>query len=107
MTAVAPFGCSSCGATRCMLHVRRAGPYGTETYGAKRLLCTQCLNKADGNGPRRVTVCSACLKASCWQGTWPCEKARGAGTVAKTVGELRELALESESYWCLPRKDPR
>lgn len=46
-----------------------------------------------------VTVCSACLRASCWHGAFPCEDAKGAGTVIYTVAELRPLNLEHESYW--------
>lgn len=46
-----------------------------------------------------VTVCDKCLQASCWQGIFMCDEARTAGTVVKTVGELRELNLENEDYW--------
>lgn len=84
------FSCADCKATDCTL-----------TQRGTAFLCTGCLNK-DGKGPLRVTVCSECLKASCFQGTWTCEKARSASTIEKTVGELRELALEAESYWGLP-----
>lgn len=50
-----------------------------------------------------VTVCAACLQASCWLGIFMCEQARGAGTVEKTVAELRDLKREHPSYWF---KDP-
>jgi hypothetical protein len=47
----------------------------------------------------RVTVCDNCLQASCWHGEFMCDEARGAGTIVKTVAELRKLKLENESYW--------
>jgi hypothetical protein len=47
----------------------------------------------------KVTVCDACLQASCWQGIFMCEEARDAGIVVKTIAELRELKLENEDYW--------
>lgn len=47
----------------------------------------------------RITVCDKCLQASCWQGSFMCDDARTAGTVVKTVSELRKLNLEHESYW--------
>lgn len=46
-----------------------------------------------------ITVCAACLKASCWQGVWMCEEARGADITQKTVAELTDLALEHPDYW--------
>ena len=48
---------------------------------------------------RLVTVCDACLQASCWQGIFYCNDYETAGTVDKTVAELRKLALEHPSYW--------
>ena len=47
----------------------------------------------------KVEVCNRCLMASCWQGIFMCDEAREAGTVIKTVGELRELNREHEDYW--------
>jgi len=48
----------------------------------------------------KVTVCSACLRASCWQGQFYCDEYRTAGTVVKTVAELRAGQYgEHESYW--------
>lgn len=48
----------------------------------------------------RVTVCDRCLCACCWQGEFMCEDARKAGTVVKTVAELRAGKHgESEHYW--------
>lgn len=50
--------------------------------------------------PRKlVTVCSECLKASCWQGIFMCDNSRNAGTVQKTKAELRKLNREHPSYW--------
>ena len=46
-----------------------------------------------------VTVCSSCLCASCWQGMFYCDYYRTAGTVEKTVAELRELNREHPSYY--------
>ena len=48
---------------------------------------------------RLVTVCDACLQASCWQGIYYCDDYQYAGTVQKTVAELRELGRENPSYW--------
>lgn len=48
----------------------------------------------------KVTVCSNCFRASCWQGIFMCDESRSAGTVEKDVQELTELNLEHPSYWC-------
>jgi hypothetical protein len=48
---------------------------------------------------RLVTVCSACLQASCWRGIFMCEQSRTAGTTQRRVAELRELNREHPSYW--------
>ena len=50
-------------------------------------------------GERMVTVCDACLQASCWHGLFMCSEAQNAGTVDKPVSELRALNLEHSSYW--------
>lgn len=47
----------------------------------------------------KVTVCSECLTACCWQGLFYCEKFQNSGTVEKTPDELRALNLENECYW--------
>ena len=47
----------------------------------------------------KVTVCDKCLKASCWQGVYMCNDTRNAGTVEKTIKELKKLKLENSSYW--------
>lgn len=46
-----------------------------------------------------VMVCAACLRASCWQGEFYCEDYKTADITEKPVSELRELRLESPSYW--------
>lgn len=46
-----------------------------------------------------IQVCSACLTASCWHGEFMCDNSRGAGTVLKTVGELRRLTGEHPDNW--------
>lgn len=46
-----------------------------------------------------ITVCAACLMASCWQGVWLCEEARQADITQKTVAELTALGLEHPDYW--------
>ena len=51
------------------------------------------------SGDRKVEVCSECLCASCWHGEFLCEKSRDAGTVYKTVRELRALKREHPSYY--------
>ena len=48
---------------------------------------------------KKVEVCSACLTAACWYGEFMCEEAINAGTVVKTVKELRRLNRESPTYW--------
>ena len=50
-------------------------------------------------GDRTITVCSACLLASCWQGQFYCDEYRTAGTVEKTRAELERLNLEHPSNW--------
>ena len=46
-----------------------------------------------------ITVCDKCLQASCWQGAFMCDEAQFAGTIEKTIEELKELNLESSDYW--------
>ena len=48
---------------------------------------------------RPITVCDACLQASCWNGEFYCDESRNAGTVDMTKRELRKLDLEHPSYW--------
>lgn len=46
---------------------------------------------------RLVTVCAACLTASCWNAEFMCDQSDSAGTVQMPVGELLHLALEHPS----------
>ena len=46
-----------------------------------------------------ITVCDACLQASCWQGIFYCDDYKTAGTVEKTIEELTARGLEHPSYW--------
>ena len=48
---------------------------------------------------RLVTVCAACLQASCWLGVFYCDDYRTANVARKSVKELRTLGLEHEDYW--------
>lgn len=51
-----------------------------------------------------VTVCSACLRASCWQELFVCDDHRHAPTEQRTRGELRAMDLEHSSYWHTDRE---
>jgi len=42
-----------------------------------------------------VTVCDACLTASCWHGEFMCNAAYEAGTVEIRASKLREMGKES------------
>ena len=46
-----------------------------------------------------VTVCDECLRASCWQGRFYCERYKSAGTMKMPRARLEKLALEHPSYW--------
>lgn len=46
-----------------------------------------------------VAVCDECLRASCWQGIFMCEKSRGAGTMDLDVRYLQARALEHPDWW--------
>lgn len=39
----------------------------------------------------KVTVCDNCFRACCWQGIFMCDESRHAGTVDKTIGELKKI----------------
>lgn len=46
-----------------------------------------------------VTVCAACLTASCWQGRFMCDEAYDADITTRTVAELDQLGREHpENY---------
>lgn len=48
---------------------------------------------------RLITVCDACLCASCWHGIFRCDDSQTAGTTKKTARQLRALNLEHPSYY--------
>lgn len=48
---------------------------------------------------RLITVCSWCLRASCWHGEFFCDHAQTAGTVQRTARELNKLSLEDKHHY--------
>lgn len=46
-----------------------------------------------------ITVCSACKKASCWQGIFMCDSSYSASTVNRKVSTLIKLDEEHPDYW--------
>jgi carbon storage regulator len=46
-----------------------------------------------------ITVCSKCLRASCWGGIYMCQEYLSASTAEMTIEQLRKLDLEDESWW--------
>jgi hypothetical protein len=52
---------------------------------------------------RVITVCSACLCASCWHGEFMCQESGVAGTVEKTVRELDALGREHRSNYSVSK----
>ena len=48
-----------------------------------------------------ITVCNACLCATCWHGLFLCNESRNAGTVEKKVRDLKKLNLEHPKYWSI------
>lgn len=46
-----------------------------------------------------VTICDACLRASCWHGIFFCDAAAAAGTRDIPAKELRKLYAEHPSYY--------
>jgi hypothetical protein len=53
----------------------------------------------DHDSQRTVLVCSACLRASCWQGLFPCEDAKDAEVTTKSIAELELLLREHPDFW--------
>ena len=53
----------------------------------------------DKYGREMITVCDACLTASCWYGEHMCQASQGAGTVNLPIETLRGLGREHEDYW--------
>lgn len=48
---------------------------------------------------RRITVCAACLQASCWQAVFMCQQSGSANITTRTEDELRTLGREHPDYW--------
>lgn len=48
---------------------------------------------------KKITVCSKCLKASCWQGKFLCDESDVASTKEMTIKQLKKLNLEHPDYW--------
>lgn len=46
-----------------------------------------------------IEVCSECLTASCWHGEFMCLDSKKAGTVLKTVSDLRRFNQEHSDNW--------
>lgn len=46
------------------------------------------------NTDRKVTVCSACLTASCWHGKFMCDRSRNASTIRVSRSTLDKLGKE-------------
>jgi len=55
------------------------------------------------NPDRKVTVCAACLTASCWHGEFMCEASRTADVTTRTVRELRALGREHPSNYSVAK----
>lgn len=53
---------------------------------------------------RKITVCSACLCASCWHGHFECADALLAPTTRLTVAELDKLGREHPSQYLAQRE---
>lgn len=54
---------------------------------------------ADGCGEREVTVCSACLRASCWRGVDVCHASGGARPVEMCPRALEALGREDAKWF--------
>lgn len=75
---------------------RKSRLWGAQTWP----LCIQKalgLHKMDPD--RRVTVCSECLRTSCWMGWFLCDLAKAAGVLELPVWALEKLELEHSDYW--------
>ena len=48
---------------------------------------------------RKVTVCSECFRASCWEGYFMCDLSANAKTIEVPIWILEKLKLESPDYW--------
>ncbi len=58
-----------------------------------------CLSLLVRDVMKKITVCAACLRASCWQGEFYCDDYREASTLQKTKKELKKLGYENAEYW--------
>lgn len=58
----------------------------------------------DDGGPEYITVCAACYRACCWQGSLMCDNAKHAGTLEKSRHDLAALKLEDPMWWELDRE---
>lgn len=56
---------------------------------------------------KTVTVCDKCLTAACWQGRFMCQESQSAGTVEKTIEELKALDREHPDNWRNPQSEER
>lgn len=50
-----------------------------------------------------VTVCSECLRASCWHGEDLCDKSRNAGTVDRLASALDALHHEHPDHYSIAK----
>ena len=46
-----------------------------------------------------VTVCAACLTASCWHGEFYCQEYKTASTTIRMASELRRMGYEHPSHF--------
>ena len=46
-----------------------------------------------------VTVCAACLTASCWHGEFMCQRAANASVTTRLASELRALGREHSDHF--------
>lgn len=72
---------------------------GRQIGGNLTIDAWKTLHQSARDMERKVTVCAACLRASCWQGKFYCDEYRAASTTEKTVSDLMVLGLEHASYW--------
>lgn len=70
-----------------------------------RMLAGKCLPVAKLEENPLITVCDACLQASCWHGIFMCDRSQSAGITQKRRSELEQLGLEHPDYW-LPTTPP-
>jgi hypothetical protein len=59
--------------------------------------------KMSARRERVVTVCAACLCASCWHGDFMCDEAKDADITTRTVSQLRKLRREHPSHYSVKK----